>query len=299
MAILLIILCIILSFTSPVFFGKENLLNILRQISTLGIIALGMTLIIIAGEIDLSVGSGVAFSGCLLAYLWEHGIPPLVAFPLTLAGGGSIGVFTGIMRTKYRVPSFITTLALLTGLRGAALLITNGFSLTPFPEWYNFFGGGYILGIPLPALLLIAVFFIMNFIMNSTTFGRSVYAVGGNAEAARLSGINVTFVKIMVFCITGVLVAISGIIVSSRIMSGTPTVEQGLELDVIAAVIIGGTSLMGGSGSIVGTLIGILFIGVVANGMILLNVPVYGQFVVRGFIILLAVWLNSIQQKKI
>lgn len=299
MAILLILLCIILGFTSPTFLSKNNLLNILRQISTLGIIAFGMTLVIISGEIDLSVGSGVAFAGCLMAFLWEKGFPFPISFVIVIAAGCLIGIFIGLMRIKYNVPSFITTLALLTGLRGAALLITNGFPLTPFPEWYNFLGGGYISSIPFPAIIFVIIFFIINFIMNSTTFGRSIYAVGGNAEAARLSGINVMFVKIMVFCITGFLVAISGIIVSSRIMSGTPTVETGLELDVIAAVIIGGTSLQGGAGSILGTLVGVLFIGVVSNGMILLNVPVYGQFVVRGLIILVAVWLNSLQQRKI
>ncbi len=299
MAILLIILCIILGFKTPTFFTKDNLLNILRQISTSGIIAFGMTLVIIAGEIDLSVGSGVAFCGCLMAFLLEKAIPFPISFVMVLAAGIVVGIFIGLMRIKYNVPSFITTLALLTGLRGAALLITNGFPLTPFPDWYNFIGGGYIYSIPFPAIIFVVTFFIINFIMKSTTFGRSVYAVGGNAEAARLSGINVTFIKIMVFCITSFLVAISGIIVSSRIMSGTPTVEAGLELDVIAAVIIGGTSLQGGSGSVFGTLIGVLFIGVVANGMVLLNVPTYGQFVVRGLIILIAVWLNSLQQRKI
>lgn len=297
MAILLILLCIILGVMKNTFLSQENLLNILRQISTLGIIAFGMTLIIIAGEIDLSVGSGVAFSGCLMAYLWQKGVPPVLCFPMVMLSGILIGMFVGFMKIKYRVPSFITTLALMTGLRGAALLITSGFPLTPFPAWYKFIGGGYIVNIPFPAIIFIFTFFIIQFIMKSTTFGRSVYAVGGNAEAARLSGINVSFVKIAVFCITGFLVAFSGIIMSSRIMSGSPSIEQGLELDVIAAVIIGGTSLMGGSGKILGTLVGVLFIGVVSNGLTLLNVPAYGQFVVRGVIILLAVWLNSLQKK--
>jgi ribose/xylose/arabinose/galactoside ABC-type transport system permease subunit len=304
--IILISFCVALSFVAPGFLTAENLLNVLRNVSMQGVIAFGMTMVIVAGEIDLSVGSGVAFAGCLVALLTETlngaglGLPLsiVIAILITLAVGFLIGAFTGHMRTKYQVPSFITTLALLTGLSGAAELITNGFPLTPFPGWYNFIGGGYVLGIPFPALIFLLTFGALQFLMNYTAFGRSVYAVGGNAEAARLSGINVKRVKTLVLGITAFLAAVSGIMLSSEIMSGTATAAKGWELDVIAAVIIGGTSLMGGVGRIWGTMIGVVFLGVIMNGMTLLNVSEYWQHVVRGALILVAVLLNLVQKRK-
>jgi ribose/xylose/arabinose/galactoside ABC-type transport system permease subunit len=303
--IILVVLCLVLALTAPGFFTTDNLLNVLRNISMQGLIALGMTMVIIAGEIDLSVGSMVAFAGCLTAFLTERLSGPTFDFALgpaiaagtvlTIALAFLLGGFTGIMRTRYGVPSFITTLALLTGLSGAAELITNGFPLTPFPAWYNFIGGGYFLGIPFPALVFLFAFSVVQVLMNYTAFGRSVYAVGGNAEAARLSGINVDSVKISVLALTAALAAASGIMQSSEIMSGTATTAKGWELDVIAAVIIGGTSLMGGVGRVWGTMVGMIFLGVIMNGMTLLNVSEYWQHVVRGVLILTAVLINRLQ----
>jgi ribose/xylose/arabinose/galactoside ABC-type transport system permease subunit len=306
--IILVLLCLVLALTASGFLTAENLLNVLRNVSMQGVIAFGMTMVIISGEIDLSVGSAVAFSACLTAFLTQKISTEWTSLPIALAiamaivvalsVGFFLGVFTGFMRTRYRVPSFITTLALMTGLSGAAELITNGFPLTPFPGWYNFIGGGYLVGIPFPAILFLLTFVILQFLMNYTAFGRSVYAVGGNAEAARLSGINVSRVKMMVLGITAFLAALSGIMVSSEIMSGTATTAKGWELDVIAAVIIGGTSLMGGVGRIWGTMVGVVFLGVLMNGMTLLNVSEYWQHVVRGVIILVAVLLNLLQKEK-
>jgi ribose/xylose/arabinose/galactoside ABC-type transport system permease subunit len=306
--VILVLLCIGLAFTASGFLTADNLLNVLRNVSMQGVIAFGMTMVIISGEIDLSVGSAVAFGGCLIAFLTQKMSGEWANFPvssaiavsilITLTVGFLLGTFTGFMRNRYLVPSFITTLALMTGLSGAAELITNGFPLTPFPAWYNFIGGGYLLGIPFPALLFLLTFAILQFLMNYTSFGRTVYAVGGNAEAARLSGINVRHVKTMVFGITSFLAALSGIMVSSEIMSGTATTAKGWELDVIAAVIIGGTSFMGGVGRIWGTMIGVVFLGVMMNGMTLLNVSEYWQHVVRGTIILVAVLLNLLQKEK-
>lgn len=303
----LVVLCLILAATAPNFLTAENLLNVLRNVSMQGLIALGMTMVIIAGEIDLSVGSMVAFSGCLTAWITRWGTSPAISIPVPLAVTAGalvsivaaflLGTLTGLLRTRYQVPSFITTLALLTGLTGAAELITNGFPLTPFPAWYNFLGGGYILGVPFPALLFLLAFACVHTLMNYTTFGRSVYAVGGNAEAARLSGIDVGNVKTLVLAITAALAAASGIMQSSEIMSGTATTAKGWELDVIAAVIIGGTSLSGGVGRVWGTMVGILFLGIIINGMTLLNVSEYWQNVVRGVLILLAVLMNRLQQK--
>jgi ribose/xylose/arabinose/galactoside ABC-type transport system permease subunit len=246
----------------------------------------------------------VAFSGCLTAWTtgWltaSLGWPMPLALPLamiaSLTTGYVIGSLTGLLRTRYMVPSFITTLALLTGLSGVAELITNGFPLTPFPEWYNFLGGGRILGVPFPALVFLAAFAAAHVLMNNTPFGRTVYAVGGNAEAARLSGIDVAGVKRLVLAMTAMLAAASGIMQSSEIMSGTATTAKGWELDIIAAVIIGGTSFTGGIGRIWGTMVGIVFLGVIMNGMTLLNVSEYWQHVARGALILLAVLMNRFQ----
>ena len=304
--IVLIALCLLLAIAAPNFLTTENILNVLRNVSMQGLIALGMTMVIIAGEIDLSVGSMVAFAGCLTAWLtlWltsslGAALPVAVTLAITasLLAGFLVGCFTGMMRTRYGVPSFITSLALLTGLSGSAELITNGFPLTPFPPWYNFIGGGYLLGAPFPALIFLLAFLTVHVLMNYTSFGRAVYAVGGNAEAARLSGINVTTIKTMVLAITATLAAAGGVMQSSEIMSGTATTAKGWELDVIAAVIIGGTSFSGGIGRVWGTMIGIIFLGVIMNGMTLLNVSEYWQHVVRGALILLAVFINRLQQR--
>ncbi|MBN2457113.1 MAG: ABC transporter permease [Sedimentisphaerales bacterium] len=307
MEIILIVLCAGLALRAEGFFSTANLFNVLRNVSMQGVIAFGMTMVIICGEIDLSVGSAVAFSGCLTAYVTRFliqanvGIPVYLAIPLamvcTLAVGFGIGCLTGFIRVRFNVPTFITTLALMTVLTGAAELITDGFPLTPFPEWYNFFGGGYLFGIPFPAIVFIAVFLIIQFLMNYTTFGRSVYAVGGNAEAARLSGINVNRVKIVVMGIVALLAGLSGIMQSAEIMSGTATTAKGWELVIISAVIIGGTSLMGGVGTVWGTLIGVIFLGVLVNGMTLLNISQYWQHVVRGVLILAAVLINRVQSR--
>jgi sugar transport system permease protein len=302
--IILVVLSVILALAAPNFMTAENLLNVLRNVSMQGLIALGMTMVIIAGEIDLSVGSMVAFSGCLTAWVtgWLNGTlnwgvaPALAAAMATaLAAAFLTGSLTGILRTHYQVPSFITTLALLTGLSGAAELITNGFPLTPFPEWYSSLGGGRIAGIPFPAVVFLLAFAAAHVLMNNTPFGRAVYAVGGNAEAARLSGINVSRVKRLVLSITAVLAAVSGIMQSSEIMSGTATTAKGWELDIIAAVIIGGTSFTGGVGRVWGTMVGMVFLGIIMNGMTLLNVSEYWQHVTRGGLILLAVLLNRFQ----
>ncbi|MCD4830196.1 MAG: ABC transporter permease [Anaerohalosphaeraceae bacterium] len=305
MEIVLLLLCIILAFRAEGFFTTDNLLNVLRNVSMQGVIAFGMTMVIISGEIDLSVGSAVAFSGCLTARLVQllsgsdiampMGSAIVIAIVCSLITGFAVGCLTGFIRVKFGVPTFITTLAWMTALTGAAELITNGFPLTPFPQWYNFIGGGYLFGIPFPAIIFLLCFVIIHFLMNYTSFGRSIHAVGGNAEAARLSGINVSKIKILVMGIVALLAAISGVMQSAEIMSGTATMAKGWELDIISAVIIGGTSLFGGQGKVRGTLIGVIFLGVLVNGMTLLNISEYWQHVVRGVLILAAVLINRAQ----
>lgn len=304
--IILAVLCLVLAFHAEGFFSQTNLLNVLRNVSMQGVIAFGMTMVIIAGEIDLSVGSAVAFSGCMTAWLTgflvAQGAPMpaavVVSILISLGVGLSIGCATGVLRTRFGVPTFIATLAWMTVLKGASELITNGFPLTPFPDWYNFIGGGYLYGVPFPALLFLAVFAATHIVMRYTAFGRWIYAVGGNTEAARISGINVNRIKIGVMGIVGLLAALSGIMQSSQIMSGAATTAVGWELDVISAVIIGGTSLMGGSGRIWGTLVGVVFLGVLVNGMTLMNISEYWQHVVRGALILTAVLINLAPAKR-
>ncbi len=304
MELILIVLVVLLILTAPGFASMRNLLNVLRAGAMLGIIAFGMTAVIIAGEIDLSVGAGAALAGTIVA--WFSGaladyvggtMAALIGFVAAVLVGFVVGFSVGKFRQWFNVPSFICTLALFTALRGFANLITGGFPLTTFPPGFDFFGGGYLLGIPFPVYIFALTFAGMHFLMNFTSFGRAVYAVGGNMEAARLSGIDIWWVKSMTLGLTGIMTAISGTLIASQIGSGTGTTATGLELDVIAAVIIGGTSLFGGKGRIWGTLIGVLFLGCISNGMTLLNVSEYWQYVVRGGIILGAVLLNQVLER--
>jgi ribose/xylose/arabinose/galactoside ABC-type transport system permease subunit len=301
--VILVLLCVYFAFTAEGFLTFNNFLNILQQIALIGIVAFGMTMVIIAREIDLSVGSLVASSGCLLAVLVAKGVPIPVAILVVLCFGALSGAFTGFMRVFFEVPSFIATLALYTAHRGLALKLTKGFSITPFPEWFSILGGrlpitlgDYTIGVPVPALVLLAVFVVVHFLMRHTTFGAAVYAVGGNDEAARLSGIHVARIRLLVFAVLGALTAVSGILTASKIMAGNPGVGVSLELDAIAAVIIGGTSFAGGVGTVWGTLIGVVFIGVIINGMTLLDVASYNQLIVRGALILAAVLINRLQE---
>ena len=304
MEVILVVLIVVLVFTAPGFASLRNLLNVLRTGALLGIIAFGMTAVIVSGEIDLSVGAGAALAGCIVA--WICGaltdamgglLAAVIGIAVAVGVGFCIGFSVGKFREWFNVPSFISTLALFTALRGAANLITGGFPLTTFPSGFEFLGGGYLFGIPFPVYIFALTFAGMHFLMNFTRFGRAVYAVGGNMEAARLSGIDIWWVKSMCLGILGALTAVSGTLIASQIGSGTGTTATGMELDVIAAVIIGGTSLFGGKGRIWGTLIGVLFLGCISNGMTLLNVSEYWQYVVRGGIILGAVLLNQVLER--
>ena len=304
--VILLAMCVVFAFIAPRFFTFGNFFNVLRNISMRGIIAFGMTMVIIAGEIDLSVGSMVAFGGCVAAwavrYLTRLGFDVVPAITLGIAEALVLGFLAGslnsFMRNHFNVPTFITSLALMASLSGFAMLITNGFPITPFPEWFNFIGSGYVFSvIPFTAVIFLIIFGIFHVTMNYTSFGRSVYAVGGNAEAARLSGINVRKVKLIGLGITSLLASLAGVMVSSQIMSGTPTTGRGWELEVISAVIIGGASLSGGSGSVWGTFLGVIFLGVIFNGLTLLGVSEYWQLVIRGALILGAVLLNTFKEE--
>ncbi len=303
----LIALFIFLSFANSNFLTWQNMMTVLRTSSMNGIIALGMTLVIISGEIDLSVGSAVAFSGCFSAWLVQQftrgGMEVLPAIIISsiavLIAGVLIGLFTAWMRNSFSVPSFITTLGLLTMLSGFAYLLTGGFPIASYPQWFGYLGAGFIGGVfPFQALILVIVFVLIFFLLNYTAFGRSVYAVGGNVESARLSGVNVKRIRSISFGITGFLAALSGLMVSSQIMAGTPSVGTNGEMTAISSIIIGGASLSGGVGKVTGTLIGILFLGVILNGMTIMGISSYWQLVVRGALVIVAVLLNMSTQKE-
>ncbi len=294
----LLILFFVLSAVAPNFLSERNLLNVLRAVAFNGIVACAMTLIIISGDIDVSVGSAAAWASSLLGVLAiQQGVPLTLAALIVVVQGMLIHSLAGFIRVRWHVPAFVVTLAMFISLRGAARLITKAFPITPFPESFNFWGGGYILErIPVPAVVMVLTFIIFYFVSKRTVFGRSVYSVGGNEEAARLSGIPVWRTRVTVFAISGLMAAISGILLSSRVMAGASNLAEGLEFEVIAAVIIGGTSLAGGEGSVLGTFLGVLFIGLLSNGMVLLGITPFTQEVVRGLIILFAVLVSAWQK---
>src|SRR5690625_2941027 len=290
----LVVFIIILAFVSDNFFTVNNMLNLLRQVSINGLIAFGMTFVILTGGIDLSVGSMLALGSALTAGLLTSGIDPLLAIFIGLLIGLILGAINGIIITKGKVAPFIATLATMTIFRGATLVYTDGKPITGLSDSFTFemIGKGYVFGIPFPAILMLIIFVILFFVLRNTVFGRQVYAVGGNEEASTLSGIKADRVKIWVYSITGMLSVLAGIIITSRLNSAQPTAGTMYELDAIAAVVIGGTSLAGGRGRVVGTLIGAFVIGVIDYGLNVLDVSSLYQQIVKGGVILLAVMLD-------
>lgn len=288
---------IVFSLLSPYFFSADNLLNVTLQASITAIIAVGMTFVILTGGIDLSVGSLVAFAGIVSTSVLKLDAPAGLIFPAAilvglLVGAGS-GAAAGVFMTRFNIAPFIVTLALMTIWRGAAFMYTEGRPIWELPEGFSLLGSGRFLGVPNPTIVMIVVFMIAHIVLKYTSFGRHVYAVGGNVEAARVSGIDTRRVYISVYAISGVLSALSGILLASRINSGQPNAGLMYELDVIAAVVVGGASLNGGRGSVFGTFLGAMLIAVLRNGLNLLNVGSYVQQVVVGLVILLAVMLDQ------
>ncbi|PPJ76073.1 ribose ABC transporter permease [Staphylococcus haemolyticus] len=290
----LILLIIVVSILNPSFLDLSNLLNLLRQISINGLIAFGMTFIILTGGIDLSVGSILALSSAFIALMITSGVDPIIALIIGVLIGFVLGAVNGLLVTKGNMTPFIATLATMTIFRGLTLVITDGNPITNLGDSYLFqlFGKGYFIGIPVPAVTMIIVFVILLIILQKTTFGRHTYAIGGNEVAAKISGIKVNKIKILIYGISGLMSALAGGILTSRLNSAQPTAGTSYELDAIAAVVLGGTSLTGGKGRIVGTLIGVLIIGVLNNGLNLLGVSSFYQQVVKGVVILIAVLID-------
>lgn len=286
-------ICVILSFATPYFFTSQNILIVLRQVSINGILAIGVTFVIIAGGIDLSLGSVVALTGVVAASFAHPGTYPLIVpIALGLLTGSVIGAINGLSITMGKVAPFIVTLGMMTIARGLALVLSDGRPVTNLSPGFNFIGGGDFLHIPVPILLFILVIIVSAVILNYTRIGRYIYAVGGNENAARASGIRVNGVKLFAYMMCSGLAALAGIVLASRITTGQPNAGIAYELDAIAAVVIGGTSLLGGRGSIAGTVIGVLIIGVINNGLDLLNVTSYYQQIIKGVIIVGAVLLD-------
>ena len=290
----LILLVIIISALNSAFLEPSNLFNLLRQVSINGLIAFGMTFVTLTGGIDLSVGSTLALSSAMIAILMVSGVDSIVALLIGCIFGAILGAINGLLITLGKMAPFIATLATMTVFRGVTLVITDGNPITNLNGSYAFqlFGRGYFIGIPVPAVTMFITFIILYIILHKTVFGRQTYAMGGNEKAAFISGIKVNKLKVMIYSLAGLMSAMAGAILTSRLNSAQPTAGMSYELDAIAAVVLGGTSLTGGKGRILGTLIGVLIIGVLNNGLNLLGVSSFYQQVVKGVVIIIAVLID-------
>ncbi|ADL69221.1 ABC transporter permease [Thermoanaerobacterium thermosaccharolyticum] len=289
----LVALVIVFTILSPRFFNYYNLTNVLRQTSLNAVIAVGMTYVILTGGIDLSVGSILAFSSAITCGLLKSNMPLAISIIIGLAVGTLLGMFNGFVTIKWNIPPFIATFAMMTIARGLTLVYTNGQPITGLNEAFSFIGNGYIGPIPVPIIITILIFIIAYYFLKNNKIGRYVYATGGNMQAAKLAGINTNKIILFVYSLSGLLASISGLILASRLNSASPTAGNGYELDAIAAVVLGGTSLAGGEGSLIGTLIGAIIIGVLNNGLDLLNVSPFYQSIAKGIVILLAIAIDK------
>ncbi|MFR8547608.1 MAG: ABC transporter permease [Lachnospiraceae bacterium] len=304
--VVLAIIVAVLSIISPVFLKPVNLVNIVRQTTEIGIMAIGMTLLIIAGEMDLSVGSIFGATAMMGALMFKNAMNPTLVFILMLAGGAAVGFLNGFLVTKAKMPAFIATLGTMQIFRSVAYAVSGGMSISVFPEkatnsWV-FKMGGSLGKVPVQVIIMLVLFVVAHIVMSKTKFGFDIYATGGNRRAAKLAGINTDRIKIECFMLTGALCALAGMISIAYLQSVPTTAGSGREMDVIAAVILGGAALSGGRGTILGTFIGAIIMSVVKNGMVLLSVPVFWQSGFIGVIIILAVlldtWLGKNEQEK-
>lgn len=299
--IALIILMAVITIINSNFLTANNLLNLLLQVTSNALIAFGMTFVILTGGIDLSVGSILALSSALTAGLLGSGMPVTLAILISLILGCILGMMNGLLISYGKLAPFIVTLATMTIFRGATLVYTNGNPITKGLSdtfLFQFLGQGYIVGIPFPVIIMFIVFIILYVLLHKTAFGKSVYAIGGNEKAAYISGVKLNKVKIIIYSISGIMASISGLIITSRLSSAQPTAGASYEMDAIAAVVLGGTSLSGGKGRILGTLIGALIIGVLNNGLNIIGVSAFWQQVVKGVVILIAVLIDRFKVVK-
>ncbi len=295
----LIVLCIAVSIYAPEkFLTSFNIGSVLRQVAFFGLLSIGETLVIITGGIDLSPGSVIAFIGVVVALLIKQGLPVAISVSLALIISSLIGFWHGVFVTKLRVPPFIITLGTLSIGRGGAAALTKGWPVSGLPDSFNFLGRASLSFLPLPFVILLFIFFLFHILMNYTVFGRRIYAIGGNIEAARLSGINVDKGRIICYMISAFLAGLSGILIAANMGQGHPGVGSAYELQAIAGAVIGGTSLMGGEGTIFGTLLGTLIISVLYNALILLKVSAYWHEIVVGSVVVIAVTIDVLRRIK-
>ncbi len=287
------ILCVVITVITPRFLTVANITNVLTQVSVNAIIAVGMTFVILTGGIDLSVGSILAISGALAGYILKTTGSVTVALITAIVVGAIIGILNGILVSKWKVQAFIVTLASMTIFRGLTYVFTNGTPISGLSGVFGEIGNSKLGPVPVPVIITLVIVLVAYYLLGETRFGRYLYALGGNEDSARLSGINTNKIKTLVYGISGIAAAISGIIITSRIGSASPNAGAGFELDAIAAVVIGGTSLSGGEGSVIGTIIGALIIGVLNNGLNLMNVSPFYQSIVKGIVILVAVLIDK------
>jgi ribose/xylose/arabinose/galactoside ABC-type transport system permease subunit len=295
--------CVAFSLLSPSFLSLNNFVNVTLQIAIYGILSIGMTIVMITGGIDLSIGSVVALVGVVAAILSKKPMLPsdLIVLTAILAGlvvGIATGALSGSLIARFSIPPFIVTLAMMTICRGLVFIITGGFTEGELPPHFGWLGRGHLWFIPVPVVIMAVLFAAGHVLLRQTAFGRHIYALGGNEEAARLSGIRVKRTKILVYSLNGLLAGLAGVTLAARLGAGAPASGLGYELDVIAAVVVGGTSLSGGRGSVIGTMAGTIFIGVLNNGLNLANVDPYTQKVALGVVILAAVWFDQIQKQR-
>lgn len=305
--IALVVLCVVLSIANEYFLTTRNIVNVLRQTSINGILAIGMTFVILTRGIDLSVGSVVALAGVVsatfattssIASVAGGPFPALLAFAIGISVGIAAGAVSGILVSRHNVPAFVATLGMLSAARGVTLIVSNGRPIPALTDGYRWIGTGGVAGIPMPVIIFAAVFLVSWYVLSFTRFGRRIYAAGGNPHAAMVSGINVRRIRFSVYAISGGLAGCAGMVLAARTGSALPQAGIAYELDAIAAVVIGGTSLAGGVGHVGGTLIGALLIGVVNNGLDLMGVESYYQQVIKGVLIVTAVLLDQSRNRR-
>jgi ribose transport system permease protein len=291
-------LILALSLLSPYFLSTANLLNVLRQVSINAILALGMTVVILKGGIDLSVGSLLALAGALAAGFALSGFPPPLAMGLGVGIAVALGTLQGLLVAYAGLPPFIVTLAGLTAFRGLTLVYTDGRPITGLPDPFLFLGNGTLLGIPVPVMVMLSFLLLTHLLLQNTALGRYLYAIGGNEEAARLSGVPVARIKVFAYAYSGLAAGLAALVLTGRLNSAQPTAGTGFELDAIAAAVVGGTSLAGGRGTAWGTFLGALIIGVLNNGMNLLNVSSFYQLIAKGAVIVLALLVDRLVRRR-
>ncbi len=297
--LVLIALCVLFTILNPVFFTLRNIMNVMRQMSMIGIASVGGMFVIIQGGIDLSEGAVVSFVNVVCAYLMMYaGVPPLLAILVSLTVSAAIGYLNGVLVTMAKMPPLIVTLAVQGILYGVSYILTSSHSIAGFPDSFRFIGQGYIGFLPVPVVLMVLVLILGWFILNKTYFGRYIYAIGGNDDVARLSGIRVDRIRRIVYTLGGFFAGISGIIFLSRLMSGQANTGAGFEMDVLTALVLGGVSINGGSGKIFNAIMGVAIIGVLNNGLVLINVNQHVQEVIKGVVLVAAVAFDCLSKSK-